>query len=473
MRPLEAGIGLTLIAGAKTLLFGRSGWTLVVWLLSATLLVLHATIEGARIQGLPAYLGVLLLLVGLLSNAHWTLRIGAGVLALACGFTGLLAFFLYPILKLPAPEGPFAIGTTTFYLTDHARREHYFSGGGDSRRVVAQVWYPAQKCSGPVAPYVSKADLISRFQRSSYVKTHACTDAPFVTPAKRWPVVLYSPAYGGYRSQTSYITEHLVSHGYMVVGVDHPGTGARIGFPDGFVAAGMPDAWLNLSSIGALEKSKKKAEDVLATDVADMQFVLGQLQETSSDPKLAGLAQQMDVARLAAVGYSFGGSVAAELCRRDERFRAGVDLDGWLFREVVAAGIQKPFLFLIEDDALWFKNEGPYPDNEDGAVRLGTLEYHTAIRRSLNLWGGCVGRMLNASHPDFMDSATELRRWPWQAPPRMRPEALHDAIRRLILAFLDQELYGKQAEFSEVSRQFAKYYDLQCANRGDVAAEDR
>jgi len=71
-------------------------------------------------------------------------------------------------------------------------------------------------------------------------------------------------------------------------------------------------------------------------------------------------------------------------------------MDGWMFHDVNVSGSQA-LSVLIEDDPLWFRNEGPYPDNEDGADRLGTGEYHAGVRHSLLTYGGCVGRMIGSA----------------------------------------------------------------------------
>src|SRR5438045_50706 len=44
-------------------------------------------------------------------------------------------------LYLPPPTGPFAIGTTTWHLSDTSREEVF--AAGNFREVVAHVWYPA------------------------------------------------------------------------------------------------------------------------------------------------------------------------------------------------------------------------------------------------------------------------------------------------------------------------------------------
>src|SRR5438445_2367707 len=60
-------------------------------------------------------------------------------------------------------------------------------------------------------------------------------------------------------------------------------------------------------------------------------------------------AGRFDLARLGAVGHSFGGARALHFCHDDTRCRAAIDLDGIPFGSVVADGLSKPAMFLLSD----------------------------------------------------------------------------------------------------------------------------
>jgi len=142
MRPFEASLALVLIAGGVCLFLGRPRLSWVVGTIAAVLLLLQVAIEGARIQGAPAYLGMLFLLVGALSHALGPLRICSATLVVVCGLAGLVAFYSYPMLKLPVPGGPYAIGVSTFLL------HGYFPPGA----LLAGQWRRAAR---------SRADFLS------------------------------------------------------------------------------------------------------------------------------------------------------------------------------------------------------------------------------------------------------------------------------------------------------------------------
>lgn len=55
---------------------------------------------------------------------------------------------------------------------------------------------------------------------------------------------------------------------------------------------------------------------------------------------------RLDLAHLGIFGHSFGGAAAAQVCHMDARCKAGIDIDGDLFGDVVQTGLDKPFMVL-------------------------------------------------------------------------------------------------------------------------------
>ena len=97
-----------------------------------------------------------------------------------------------------------------------------------------------------------------------------------------FPLVVLSHGYTGYRTIMFYLGEHLASHGYVVVGIDHTdSTTAEIDFKNGSFA-GFPSTLINRAR--------------------DQQFVLDYFSQSSSP--LAGI---IDNSHAAVIGYSMGG----------------------------------------------------------------------------------------------------------------------------------------------------------------------
>ncbi len=69
-----------------------------------------------------------------------------GLLAISTALPALL-----PVPTLPAPRGPYFVGTFTRLLVDESRREIY-SEKDEPRRLMMQVWYPAQPAPPEAKP---------------------------------------------------------------------------------------------------------------------------------------------------------------------------------------------------------------------------------------------------------------------------------------------------------------------------------
>jgi len=163
-----------------------------------------------------------------------------------------------------------------------------------------------------------------------------------------YPVIVYSPSWHGQRDQNKFQTEELASHGYIVVGIDHPYGSRLTVFPDGRIARAQMVAFRDRSSAEALRRSEIYIAKQLSVRVQDVEFLVDQLEQMNKSASGDFFGGRMNLNLLGIVGYSFGGAVAAEECWRDKRFRAGIDLDGSLFGEVAETGISRPFLFLTE-----------------------------------------------------------------------------------------------------------------------------
>ena len=122
--------------------------------------------------------------------------------------------------------------------------------------------------------------------------------------------------------------EDLASHGYVVVAIDHADCAATV-FPDGRRLT---------SVISGLSRA------LFTNDVVDVQFVLATLTQMNRDDPV--FANTMDLQHVGTIGWSYGGGVAAEVCRTDDRVRATVLLDAYLQNAlgVIGYGVQKPFL---------------------------------------------------------------------------------------------------------------------------------
>ncbi|MER7127352.1 alpha/beta hydrolase family protein [Streptosporangium saharense] len=246
-------------------------------------------------------------------------------------------------LTLPAPTGPRPLGAVSSHLVDRTRAEPW-KASRPARELMIQIWYPARATHGhPPVPWMSPGG-VTVFEREQRIPpgvlalptTHAHLAAP-VDPGRRGrPVVLYSPGLRSDRSLGTVLVEDLVSHGYLVVAVDHTYDADQVEFPDGRVET--------FAITGAVDDAL--IAKALAVRTADIRFVLDHL--TALNAGRGALAGAFDLSRVGMFGHSLGGATAAAAIRADRRLRAGVNLDGSLLAPVTA-GTGRPFLLFGGD----------------------------------------------------------------------------------------------------------------------------
>jgi dienelactone hydrolase len=168
--------------------------------------------------------------------------------------------------------------------------------------------------------------------------------------------------------------------------------------------------------------------------------VLDYLTELNAGDPQGRFTGRLDLSHVGIFGYSFGGAVALETCRRDGRFLAAMNLDGLLFG--AADGYQGGIPYFLVSDA----NPPPTPADlasNDPKVRYmseliaGDLAgQRTALRQS-----GYELQVAGTRHGSFDDAPlyAPLQRFRsgWSNPPRITA-----ALRRYALAFFDQALHG-------------------------------
>lgn len=265
-------------------------------------------------------------------------------------------------LRLPAPTGPWPVGTVELHLVDDSRPDPLLPTR-PYRELMAGLWYPAEPAAGhPTAPWLPPAAAADWDAHSAPalgipagaadwrgIRTHARTGAPVARRAGRLPVVLFSSGDGGSRALGTTLVEELASHGHLVVALDSTYEAEQVEFPGGRVerALPLPDD-LTPEVIAALLAQHSRAR------LADARFVLGALDrlarghrpDTGTHPLPRGLAEAADPTRTGVLGQSLGGSVAAQLAHDEPRVRAAANLDGALLPPVADSGLTKPFLLM-------------------------------------------------------------------------------------------------------------------------------
>ncbi|MGV9823036.1 alpha/beta hydrolase family protein [Nocardia xishanensis] len=314
-------------------------------------------------------------------------RLGVGMLVVAATF----AWMLPPVPALPAPTGPYPVGTETFRWVDADRPETATDDPTDHRNVIAQAWYPAAEPIGSGSRYLDglgqlpgRVSLIPSFLMRGYgrIDTHADHRASLARDRDRWPVVLFSPGYGAPRAFYTGLIAELASRGFVVLAVDHPYEAAVVELADGRLATPVEDF---PSDEAAGERYMTEQQAIRADD---LRFVLDQLGRPGAlGPRLSG---HLDAEHIAAIGHSFGGASATAAAADDDRIRAAANIDGTMYGDLPNRTLRQPFLLLESEH-----------DETGHSVQF--LERNAALLGRLGA-GGFRFEIVDANHYSFTDA---------------------------------------------------------------------
>jgi dienelactone hydrolase len=360
--------------------------------------------------------------------------------------------------------GPHKIGTTQYHFVDQSRPETFSSNPSARRHVTVQIWYPAEdNATGPTAPYLLSPEEFSaldadgatmlRFHEAG--ETRSLLRAP-VAPGKH-PLILFNPGGSMSRMSSSFVTEQLASHGYIVAAIEHYGDSKATSYPNGEplgldLAPDYTDPKLEArlqngtaTSDEIVEKSLRdwqvRVERVVPVAIEDTRFALLQLARLSHST--SPFRGRFDFSRIGTLGWSQGGAESIALLVHDARVKAAVDLDGqFMTPDREHYQTNKPFLLLHGSQA-----EDPNPVMANVDERLNAIVrpwFRGFMDRSTGPRFDAVIR--DSDHGDFSDyliffghSKAELR---------AHAQAREVLVSRLTVLFFDRYLKGTGADFA-------------------------
>jgi predicted dienelactone hydrolase len=462
-------VGLALCAGILQWAVEGYRWSMVpAYLLAGLLFILAAAELRTGEPDRPASFGTRILnVIGVI--------LGSAAVAFAAGLP-----LLFPVFSLPEPSGPYAVGATVFEWIDESRPETFTSDPGDRRDLLVRVWYPAEKPVGaePIPLWPDAALLGPQvagtfglpaflFDQLALVPSHAYPDAPPASAALEFPVLIFSHAYvPGYAGQNTVQMEELASYGYVVFAIAHPLEAAAVVYPDGRATPYSRERYRDVIREGTLPAIPILKEFVAATDPAEQErlfrlyleanpaalesakiwtedtlFVMDQVERLNRGEVAGPFAGHLDLNRMGIFGHSMGGVVAGEVCSRDVRCKAGVNLDGVQLGDLFDGRLEIPFMMMYSSI-----NAG---QNDFIFDRMDNTYYRVEV-------AGTV-------HTDFCD-------FPLFSPlfaavgaaGFLPPERMEHVLNSYLLAFFDKHLrgvdspllHGTSPDFPEVSIRF-------------------
>ena len=423
-------------------------WIHVLPLLAAVLALGQLLWEGYRWQMLPAYalIGFLVIFEARLGGHSEQTSFYAGVGALVVWLATVVLCAALPVFQFPMPTGPFQVGTEARHLIDPYRRETLSGNPSDPRELMVQIWYPVDPSfRGKRAQYRTKQVTSWRTGQLALVKTNAYLGAPIASAQQSYPILVFSPSWSGQRVQNTFQVQELASHGYIVVGMDHPyGTDVTL-FPDGRIARTKLGVGEDYSSQEAFEHFVREAEQQVKVRAEDARFVVDKLEEFNRQDPKGLLTGKLDLNRIGIFGHSLGGSVAAEACWLDARFKAALDMDGMVAGESAREGSNCPIFFMMEEDVLPAKTALATLSSRDRRVAEFGYEQADLMEVSLNKSGGYRMEIQGTTHRNFSDSPFFSPLKSLTGAGSIPTKRCAQIVNQYSLAFFDKNLKG-QAE---------------------------
>ena len=369
MRPLETLSFILLLVTILLLFFSRKR--------TSFLLLLFSTIVAVIIQyfneGIRWQMYIFIYLLPAIYFCHLKQRsfIRSSV-KVFFSFWFLLALaipYIIPVFSLPPPQGKDFVGTETFHWIDSSRMEWFTEEKlNDYREIMTQIWYPGQNTQNKkVEPYMDFIELRSKTiaeagnlpsffpSHLSLVKTNSYLQIPCKNKEGGLPVVVFSHGITGSRHLHQALFEHLASHGYVVVALDHSYDCNLTIFPDGRTANYR-------SEITGHPDSIQIRNQQINTRTKDIGFVLNQITKIHQGNLQSELNGRINLKKIAVGGHSYGGATAIQAAKVDKRIKVCFILDGWINpipKSTILLGLHKPFLSMGRPN--W--KDSDYPDN--------------------------------------------------------------------------------------------------------------
>ena len=325
----------------------------------------HANIEGLRWQMIPLYAFTVITLFISITAFFRTAQNGTPpkrplrvILNLSLLALSTALPILLPVPTIPAPNGPYQVGTLIYELTDSSRKELY-SGEDEARQFQIQVWYPSEtSSSNERTPWMQHADVyasaISEYlelpsfflDHLALVKIPAYKGISVASAKEGFPIILFSHGWNGFNAQNTGQALQLASHGYVVVGIQHTYGAVVTVFEDGTIARNNPSALPE----GAPDEEYDIAAHKLADQWAgDMGFTLDFLDKQNNDTD-GRFYKLLDFSRIGVYGHSTGGGAAIQFCGTDARCKALLGQDPFMrpvSYEVQESGVTQPSFFMF------------------------------------------------------------------------------------------------------------------------------
>ncbi|KAI1114254.1 hypothetical protein F5Y14DRAFT_415207 [Nemania sp. NC0429] len=261
-------------------------------------------------------------------------------------------------VSIPAPSGPYHVGVTK-HAIKHYNDHDVLAPNNVSTAFLATIFYPTRQApKGKAKPYLNPET--AAFYESSYNYTKGVLasltstiqkDAPFLRRREdllkvaSYPTILFGPGGAGPPTEGSTILlAELASHGYTVVGLDHPFEQPFLRYPNGSAVFGVDIDVNSVEVVGAIYDTRLVDNAVFLRRFPALVRELG----APFNARVFGL-----------LGYSFGGAATlGTMLDEEDNFHlaAALNIDGPLWGRTTdnssAVDLRRPVLLLGEAELI-------------------------------------------------------------------------------------------------------------------------
>jgi len=279
------------------------------------------------------------------------------LLLLLLSSCSIVVYKIAAIQDINPVTGKYSIGTKRFLLIDSSRANWYLDEySKDFRKLMLQVWYPATiQIDDKKSSYIdNESALTHTINNQGYGVPNILSDqislikcnsweAPIPLLNKSFPIIIFSHGHGGLRTQNTNQVEELVSHGYIVIAVDHTYDAGFVEFLDGDIAYSLTARVDDNPAIIKPEEGYIRFE----YRVNDINFILDEINQFNKyDDKIFSI---MNLDRIGMFGHSYGGLTSFYSTFYNSKIKSCFALDGWfepMPDSLIVKDINKPIFHL-------------------------------------------------------------------------------------------------------------------------------
>lgn len=428
----------------------------------------HAAIEGMRWQMIPIYLVNFILIICLIKNfsffkGGWLRKFASGFFLLLFLGLGFTFSKILPVFDFPTPKGNYPIGSQYIYF-ESEREETITEAANDKRQLMIKVWYPAAATNQPKEKYLDQAERQGfaakyglpkkTFNYLDLVKTNTHL-GPEVAEGK-FPVLFFSPGY--YSNATGYqaLLEEIVSQGYIVLNINPTYESVGALFPANEIKLydleydrkhnGEAMAKMAWEASENFKKAKNEVEQKAAIETIVKEYFATEItyRWTKDINELVDkipawtsstfLNSHLDITKIGVFGHSQGGAAAGQSLLENAKIKAGINIDGVHWGNMIDTFFSKPFMRISSD---W---PATHPD------------FNSVIYQNKSRSDFYAAKIKQSGHASFMDIPFVANLPPLNEAGSIEPQKAIDLTAEMVVGFFDQYLKFEKSNFLEKAK---------------------